>query len=35
MCEICLWQFESEQELDIHNYLEHMIIKHPQKKKKR
>ena len=27
-CRICLWVFESESELKIHNYLEHMIITH-------
>jgi hypothetical protein len=25
-CEICLWPFETNSELDIHNYLEHLII---------
>jgi len=25
-CEICLWAFETNSELDIHNYLEHLII---------
>jgi len=24
-CKICLWLFESKDELCIHNYLEHMI----------
>jgi len=24
-CKICLWLFESKDELRIHNYLEHMI----------
>jgi len=27
-CEICLWAFETNSELDIHNYLEHLIINH-------
>lgn len=27
-CKICLWTFESESELNIHDYLEHMIIKY-------
>ena len=27
-CELCLWTFETEAELDNHNYLEHMIMKH-------
>ncbi|MFZ0896093.1 MAG: hypothetical protein WAZ77_16475, partial [Candidatus Nitrosopolaris sp.] len=25
-CEICLWAFETNSELDIHNYLEHLTI---------
>jgi hypothetical protein len=25
-CEICLWSFGTKSELDIHNYLEHLII---------
>lgn len=25
-CRICLWIFESKSELEIHNYLEHMIM---------
>jgi hypothetical protein len=32
-CRICLWLFESESELNIHNYLEHMIINHAEHKK--
>jgi hypothetical protein len=32
-CRICLWTFESESELNIHNYLEHMIINHAEHKK--
>jgi hypothetical protein len=27
-CEICLWAFETNSELDIHNYLEHLTINH-------
>ena len=27
LCEICLWTFETEIELGIHNYLEHLIMK--------
>lgn len=27
LCEICLWTFETDTELTIHNYLEHLIIK--------
>lgn len=27
LCEICLWTFETDNELNIHNYLEHLIIK--------
>lgn len=27
-CRICLWEFENESEIDIHNYLEHMKISH-------
>jgi hypothetical protein len=30
-CEPCLWTFETEAELDNHNYLEHMIMKHGRK----
>jgi hypothetical protein len=30
-CKLCLWTFETEAELDNHNYLEHMIIKHSRK----
>ncbi len=26
-CNVCLWTFESEEELDIHNYLEHLVMK--------
>lgn len=26
LCGICLWTFETETELSIHNYLEHLII---------
>jgi hypothetical protein len=26
-CNVCLWAFESEAELDIHNYLEPLIMK--------
>lgn len=29
-CRICLWTFENELELNIHNYLEHMIINHAE-----
>jgi len=29
-CEICLWTFETKSELDIHTYLEHLIIKSEQ-----
>jgi hypothetical protein len=25
-CEICLWSFGTKSELDVHNYLEHLII---------
>jgi len=25
-CEICLWCFGTKSELDVHNYLEHLII---------
>ncbi len=32
-CRICLWTFESESELNIHNYLEHMIINHAEQKR--
>ncbi len=32
-CRICLWTFESESELNIHNYLEHVIINHAEHKK--
>ena len=32
-CRICLWKFESELELDIHNYLEHMMINHAEHKR--
>jgi hypothetical protein len=31
ICELCLWTFETEAELDIHNYSEHMIMKHGRK----
>ena len=27
LCENCLWTFETETELGIHNYLEHLIMK--------
>ncbi len=27
LCGICLWTFETETELGIHNYLEHLIMK--------
>lgn len=27
LCNICLWTFETETELGIHNYLEHLIMK--------
>lgn len=27
VCKICLWTFETETELGIHNYLEHLIMK--------
>ncbi len=33
-CRICLWVFESKSELDIHNYLEHMIINHLEEHKR-
>jgi len=26
LCEICLWTFETEVELSVHNYLEHLIM---------
>jgi len=26
-CNECLWMFETEVELNIHNYLEHLIMK--------
>jgi hypothetical protein len=29
-CRVCLWVFESGSELEIHNYLEHMIINHSE-----
>jgi hypothetical protein len=29
-CEICLWTFETKSELDIHNYLEHLIVNSEQ-----
>ena len=29
-CRICLWIFESKSELEIHNYLEHMIMNHAE-----
>jgi hypothetical protein len=32
-CRVCLWVFESKSELDIHNYLEHMIINHLEHKR--
>jgi hypothetical protein len=32
-CRVCLWAFESKSELDIHNYLEHMIITHLEHKR--
>jgi hypothetical protein len=32
-CRVCLWEFESKAELDIHNYLEHMIITHLEDKR--
>jgi hypothetical protein len=28
ICERCLWTFEKEAEMDVHNYLEHLIMKH-------
>jgi len=32
LCESCLWTFETEEELGIHNYLEHLIMnKHVRK----
>jgi hypothetical protein len=31
-CRICLWIFESGSELEIHNYLEHMIINQMHKR---
>jgi hypothetical protein len=31
LCNICLWTFETETMLDIHNYLEHLIMKNVQK----
>ena len=33
-CRVCLWVFESKSELDIHNYLEHMIITHLEYEKR-
>ena len=32
-CGVCLWEFESKSELDIHNCLEHMIINHVEHKR--
>ena len=32
ICELCLWTFETESELDNHNYLEHLIMKHGRKR---
>ena len=32
-CRLCLWVFESGSELEIHNYLEHMVITHARAKK--
>ena len=32
-CRVCLWEFKSESELNIHNYLEHMTINHAKPKK--
>jgi len=32
-CRVCLWAFESKSELDIHNYLEHMIFTHLEHKR--
>ena len=32
ICKICLWEFESESELHIHNYLEHLITNHIENK---
>jgi hypothetical protein len=29
-CGVCLWMFESKSELEIHNYLEHIIINHSE-----
>ena len=31
-CGVCLWVFESKSELEIHNYLEHIIINHSEHK---
>ena len=32
-CTTCLWVFETGSELEIHNYLEHMIINHAKPRK--